>query len=187
MDDNNGPMLYALVCGSPVARGVGRLVRRAQQDGWRVCVLASPSGVRFLDVPALEAQTGQPVRSAYKHPDAPDILPDPDAIVLAPATCNTINKWAAGISDTLLLGILTEAFGRGIPIVTMPFSNRSHVAQPVFQENLDRLRAWGVRVLYGDDVCPLPVPGGGKARTDSFPWELALAALRTDPRAMARS
>jgi hypothetical protein len=35
-------------------------------------------------------------------------LPPADAIAVAPATYNTINKWAAGISDTLALGILCE-------------------------------------------------------------------------------
>jgi hypothetical protein len=38
-------------------------------------------------------------------PADPDILPDPDAMIVAPATANTINKWAAGISDTLPLAL----------------------------------------------------------------------------------
>jgi flavoprotein len=29
-------------------------------------------------------------------------------VIVAPATVNTINKWAAGICDTLALGILVE-------------------------------------------------------------------------------
>ena len=41
------------------------------------------------------------MRSAYKHPDEPDLLPSPDALVLAPATVNTINKWAAGLAEDL--------------------------------------------------------------------------------------
>ncbi|GIL25757.1 flavoprotein [Actinocatenispora comari] len=174
-----GPVLYALVCGSPAAAGVGRLVAAAQRDGWRVCVLASPSGRRFLDVPALVAQTGFPVRSEYKSPGAPDLLPEPDAIVVAPATCNTVNKWAAGISDTLLLGIVAEAYGRGLPIVAVPYSNRFHAAHPAFRASLDRLRGWGVRVLFGDDVCPLPLPGETAAAL--LPWRLALDALARTP------
>jgi len=170
-----GPVLYALVCGSPVAAGVGRLVTAAQRDGWRVCVIASPSGLRFLDVPELAARTGFPVRSEYKSAGAPDLLPDADAIVVAPATCNTVNKWAAGISDTLLLGILTESYGRGLPVVAVPYSNRLHAAHPAFRANLDRLRSWGVRVLFGDDVCPLPTPGA--AAPGDLPWQYALDAV----------
>ncbi|WP_035295127.1 flavoprotein [Actinocatenispora sera] len=172
-------MLYALVCGSPAAAGVGRLVTAAQRDGWRVCVLASPSGLRFLDVPALVAQTGFPVRSEYKSPGAPDLLPEPDAILVAPATCNTVNKWAAGISDTLLLGIVVEAYGRGLPIVAVPYSNRFHAAHPAFRASLDRLRDWGVGVLFGDDVCPLPLPG--ETTSAPLPWRLALDALARTP------
>lgn len=40
-------------------------------------------------------------------------MPPADAIAVASATFNTINKWAAGISDTLALGILCEAYGFG--------------------------------------------------------------------------
>lgn len=175
--ERSGPVLYALVCGSPVARGVNALVDRAHGDGWRVCVLASPSGAQFLNVPALRAQTGYPVRSRYKDPGEPDVLPAPDAIVVAPATCNTVNKWAAGISDTLLLGILAESYGLGLPVAAVPYSNRAHVAHPTFQANLVRLRSWGVRLVYGEDVCPLPEPGGAEAVADAFPWHAALDAL----------
>jgi len=38
---------------------------------------------------------------------------------VAPATFNTVNKWAAGISDTLALGILCEAYGMGIPTAVL--------------------------------------------------------------------
>jgi hypothetical protein len=60
------------------------------------------------DSAELARLTGHPVRSEYKHPDEPDVLPPPDAIVVAPATTNTTIKWAAGISDTLALGLLVE-------------------------------------------------------------------------------
>jgi phosphopantothenoylcysteine synthetase/decarboxylase len=170
-------VLYVLVCGSPLARHVGVLVAAAQADGWRVCVLASPSGRSFVDVAELERRTGYPVRSEYKDPAEPDLLPPADAIIVAPATCNTINKWAAGISDTLPLGILTEALGLPVPIVAVPFSNAAQASHPAFLANLDRLRSWGVRVLFGDDVYPLHPPGEGEAHAATFPWRLALDEL----------
>jgi transcriptional regulator with XRE-family HTH domain len=37
-------------------------------------------------------------------PDEPDELPAADAVVVAPATFNTVNKWAAGITDTFAAG-----------------------------------------------------------------------------------
>ena len=113
------PVLYVIACAAPPAADVGRLVSLAQQRGWDVCVLTTPSGRRFTDPAALERQTGHPVRSEYKNPAEPDVLPDPDAIIVAPATVNSVNKWAAGICDTLALGILVEGIGLKLPIVAV--------------------------------------------------------------------
>lgn len=171
------PVLYAVVCGSPAARYVSVLARLAHQAGWRVCVVATPDGRRFLDVPALSALTGHPVRSEYKNPGDLDVLPPADAILVAPATVNTVNKWACGIADTLALGMLIESHGLGVPIVVMPYTNTAMAAHPAFRQSLRRLRAWGVRVLFGEDVLSMPEPGTGAGRAASFPWALALGAV----------
>jgi phosphopantothenoylcysteine synthetase/decarboxylase len=176
---DRGPrILYVIVCGSAVARGVGRLVELAQLDGWDVCVVATPDGRKFIDGYALAEQTGHPVRSAYKNPGDPDVLPDPDAMIVAPATVNTINKWAAGIADTLSLGLLIEGQGKGLPIVAMPYTNSAMANHPAFLENITRLRGWGIAVLFGEDLVRLLPPGLGETAVDSFPWQLALDALR---------
>jgi phosphopantothenoylcysteine synthetase/decarboxylase len=171
-------VLYVVVCGSVVARGVGSLVALAQDDGWEVCVVATPDGRRFIDVPALSAQTGHPVRSEYKDPGDPDVLPTADAFIVAPATVNTINKWAAGMADTLALGLLVEAHGLRLPIVAIPFTNAAMAAHPTLAPSVARLRGWGVTVLFGDDVVAFPAPGEGEQHVDSFPWGLTLDALR---------
>jgi Flavoprotein len=170
-------VLYVITCAAPPAGDVAKLVIAAQDRGWDVCVIATPQAVRFVDVPALEKLTGHPVRSEYKQPGTPDVLPPPDAMAVAPATFNTINKWAAGISDTLALGLLTEAIGKRLPVVAMPFTNREHAAHPVFEENIGRLRSWGVTVLYGPDVYPLHDPDTGGEHVGDYPWALVLAAL----------
>lgn len=177
------PVLYAVACGSPAAGHVGNLVRLAQGAGWQVCVIATPDGRKFLDVPSLAKQTGHPVRSHYKHPGDRDAIPAADAIVVAPATVNTVNKWASGIADTLALGTLIEGYGLGLPIVAMPYTNAAMAAHPAFQESLHRLRTWGVRVLFGEHVMALPKPGTGSAVADRFPWELAVAAVGPPRRA----
>jgi phosphopantothenoylcysteine decarboxylase len=167
-------VLYAITCAAPPARDIGLLVTAAQAEGWTVCVLATPSAVRFIDGPALSGQTGYPVRSEYKDPGEPDVLPPPDAIIVAPATVNSVNKWAAGICDTLALGMLVEGIGLKLPIVAVPWSNAAHAAHPAFAENLGKLRSWGVRVLYGPDVAPPHEPGHDDLA--DFPWLRALAA-----------
>lgn len=180
------PVLYAIACGSPVAVHIGDLVRMAQEVGWEVCVIATPDGRKWLDVPALTRQTGHPVRSHYKNPGDVDVIPLPDAIVVAPATVNTVNKWANGIADTLALGTLIEGYGLGLPIVAVPYTNTAMAAHPAFRENLHRLRAWGVRVLFGEHVVALPAPGSGARAADRFPWDLVVAAVGP-PRHAARA
>jgi hypothetical protein len=170
-------VLYTVACGSPAAGHLGELVGLAQQAGWQVCVVATPDGRKFIDVQALAAQTGHPVRSEYKNPGDLDVLPPADAILVAPATVNTVNKWACGIADTLALGMLIEGHGLGIPIVVMPYTNTAMAAHPAFRQSLRRLRAWGVRVLFGDDVVPLPPPGTGTGQAAGFPWALAVAEV----------
>ena len=179
MTDVHAPrgVLYLLVCGSPVARDVGVLVGLAQDDGWDVCVITTPDGRKFVDLIALQNQTRHPVRTFYKNPGESDQLPAPDAIIVAPATVNTINKWAAGIADTLVLGLLIEGYGMGLPIVAVPYTNHVMAAHPMMHESMARLRTWGVQVLYGDDVVRLHRPGQSHRHRGEFPWRRALQAL----------
>jgi hypothetical protein len=123
-------VLYIIACGGRPAGDLPGFVRYARDHGWDVCVIATPSGMKFLDPDALAAATGHPVRSDYKRPDEPDVLPPPDAFVVAPATFNTVNKLAAGISDTLALGLLNEAVGTGLPIIAAPFPNQMLARHP---------------------------------------------------------
>ncbi|MEH1011695.1 flavoprotein [Micromonospora sp. CPCC 206060] len=171
-------VLYVITCGSPLARDVGQLVDLAQRDGWEVCVVSTPDGAKFIDVPALVRQTGHPVRTTYKAPGDPDMLPPADAMIVVPATVNTVNKWAVGITDTLALGLLVEAQGRGLPIVAMPFTNSAMASHPAFRSSLDRLREWQVTVLFGDHVLPPPAPGAGEQHLHRFPWQIGVEALR---------
>lgn len=133
-------VLYIVTCATPAARDIGKLVTLAQDPGWRPFVIATPSALRFIDRVALESQTGAPVRSEYKEPGAPDVLPPADAIVVGGASFNTINKWAAGISDTLVLGLLTEGIGLGLPLAALPFLNAAQAAHPAFGRSVKELR-----------------------------------------------
>jgi phosphopantothenoylcysteine synthetase/decarboxylase len=170
-------VLYAIVCGSPASRGVRNLVKLAKDDGWDVCVIATPDGLKFIDVPELAALTGHPVRHRYKYPGDPDLLPPADAMLVAPATVNTVNKWAAGIADTLALGLVVEGVGRGLPIVAMPFTNAAMARHPAFARSVELLREWGVTMLYGNGELPMFEPGTGDSTVDGFPWRLALDAV----------
>ncbi|MFI6071801.1 flavoprotein [Actinoplanes sp. NPDC051343] len=141
------PVLYIVACGAPAAPDLPPFVAEMQAAGWDVCVIATPDGLKFLDREALEARTGHPVRSRYKQPAEPDVLPPADAFVVAPATFNTINKMVHGASDTLALGLLNEGLGRGRPIIAMPVVNADLARHPAFPASIDVLRRWGVEVV----------------------------------------
>ena len=101
------PFPYVVVCG--IAGEVGELFIAVQERHWDVGAIATPQGLGFLGTEAIQGQTGYPIRSAWRTPGEARPLPPADAIAVAPATSNTVNKWAAGISDTLALGVLCVA------------------------------------------------------------------------------
>lgn len=166
-------VLYVIVCGAGPASEIGRLVELAQQRAWDVQVIATPAALEFIDVPDLQAQTGRPVRSRYRTPGQPR-SPKADAIIVAPATYNTVNKWAAGISDTYALGILAEAPGLHIPTVLLPFVNTALAGRNAFRRSVDDLRREGIRILLGPGEFEPHAPGSGGERINTFPWRLAL-------------
>jgi phosphopantothenoylcysteine synthetase/decarboxylase len=165
-----GRLLSVIVCGAGPASDVGKLVKLAQQRGWSVQLVATPAALAFLDVAALETLAGSPVRSAYRSPGEPR-SPEADAVIVAPATYNTINKCAQGISDTYALGILAEAVGLPIPVVVLPFVNSALAGRRPFQRSVGQLRDEGVRVLLGPGEIE---PHTGGEQLGSFPWRLAL-------------
>jgi phosphopantothenoylcysteine synthetase/decarboxylase len=154
------PVLYVIASGARPAGELAPFVRFAQADGWDVCVIVTPDGAKFTDTGYLAELTGHPVRVHYKQPDEPDVLPPPDAIVVAPATFNTLNKLAAGISDTLALGLVNEAVGLGLPVIAAAWAGPALAGHPAFQRSITALRGWGITVLHQ--------PGTGQR---VFPWD----------------
>jgi phosphopantothenoylcysteine synthetase/decarboxylase len=171
--DSLTPVLSVVVCGAGPATAIGTLVKLAHERGWIVQVIATPAALDFFDSAAIEAQTGSPVRSQYRKPGEPrsDIA---DAIIVAPATYNTINKWAHGISDTYALGVLAETTGLGVPIVVLPFVNAALASRPPFVRSVEALRAEGVRILLGPGGVEPHPPRTGGGLIDSYPWQVAL-------------
>lgn len=164
------PVLYVVACGSRPAADLPQFIEYAQQQSWQVCVIATPAALKFIATTSVQELTGRPLRYDYKQPDEPDVLPAPHAYVVAPATFNTINKWAAGASDTLALGLLNEALGLRMPILAAPFVNSGLARHPAFMRALRDLRDAGVRLVFDPQRYPLPVPNQGPSSRDLFPW-----------------
>jgi hypothetical protein len=166
--------LTVIVCAAGPAPCVGILVALAQERGWTVRVVATPAALEFLDLAAIQAQTGSPVRSQYRQPGEPRSQPA-DAIIVAPATFNTMNKWAQGISDTYALGLLAEGTAMDVPIVALPFVNTALAGRAPFRRSVAELRREGVRVMLGPGAFEPHPPGTGGEHIDSFPWHIALS------------
>jgi phosphopantothenoylcysteine decarboxylase len=167
------PTLYLVCGGAPPTQDVHRIVPIVQELGWNVWVVPTPQGQAFLDVGAIENETGHPVRSDFRRPDE-SRLPVPDAILAAPLTFNSVNKWAAGIADTFALGVLTEALGEHQPVVVVPWAKPALTSHPAFGQSVELLRSLGACVVQanpdGETLAPhLEIP--------EFPWRAALDAL----------
>lgn len=178
-------VLYVVCCAAPPALSSEGLIVRAQARGWDVCLICTPTAARWLqaDLPGLANLTRHPVRSQYKLPEEPDLLPPADAMLVAPATANTLSKWALGISDTLALGLITEAVGLHLPLVAVPSFSDGQAAHPALGRSIEFLKSAGVSVLPRQSA-----PAGGVADTagwDTTGWDAALdeldARLRAGP------
>lgn len=166
-----GPMLTVVVCGAGPAEFVTRLTGQAIGRGWSVQVVATPAAVAFIDTAVIEEQTGSPVRSQYGPPGSPRSKV-PDAVLVAPATYNTICKWAFGTSDTYALGILAEMTGQ-VPVIVLPYVNTSLAGRAPFKRAVQSLREEGVHILLGPRAVEPHQPRSG-ADPSRFPWQLGL-------------
>jgi len=169
-------MLCIVVCGAGPASDVGKLVRQAQERGWTVQIVATPAALQFMDTVELKTLTGSAVRSKYLSPGEPRSA-KADAVIVAPATYNTISKCALGISDTYALGVLAEAIGLPIPVVMLPFVNVALAGRRPFERSVIQLRHEGVEVLLGPGQVEPHPPGTGPDHVGGFPWHLAMDAV----------
>jgi phosphopantothenoylcysteine synthetase/decarboxylase len=165
--------LNVVVCGAAPTADVGVLVRLAQERAWSVRAIPTPDALSFVDADALQAMTGNVVEVGYRSPSG-ERPPRPDAVIVAPATFNTVCKSALGITDTHALGVIAEAIGRDIPVIMVPWVNAPLAARAPFRRSLAQLGDEGVRILLREaDTGPRPFGVDG-SDIAAFPWLLAL-------------
>lgn len=184
-------VLYLVGCAAPPVNHIRSAIDLAQGRGYDTCLILTPTAAGWLedDLPELAELTGHPVRSNYKQPTQKDVLPPPDAFLVAPMTINTATKWADGHQDCLAVGLIAEAAGRRVydgalglpvrPIIALPYLNAWQAAHHAFDSAVTRLRKMGVQVLLGEGGFAPHVPHTGQGKPDQFPWKLALDALDT--------
>ena len=150
------------VSGGIAAYKAVELVRLATGAGHSVRVVQTPASLRFVGKATFEGVTGAPVlvdefeadpaRGAFPGDDAPDhsaishleLVRRCDAFCIAPASANTIAKLATGLADNL---VTSAALACPAPLVLAPAMNDRMFEHPATQENLERLRARGARIV----------------------------------------
>ncbi|MEU9127015.1 flavoprotein [Kitasatospora sp. NPDC048540] len=172
------PVLYLLGSAAPPILDATKVITQAQARGWDVVLGLTPTAADWLhgDLAYLEELTGHPVKSRYRRPGEPNPLPPADTILFAPATLNSINSLALGITTSWAIGYAAEAIGKRIPLLVMPCTNTALTAHPQFDRSIEALRGAGVRVLLGGGCYVPNEPGMGNPA--AYPWDAALEALR---------
>ena len=181
--------LRIVVCAAGPAGDVADLIEVAHERSWTVEVAATSNARDFIDIPAIERLTGSQVRITYQiSDDGHRALPRVDALIIAPATYNTVNKLALGIADTYVLSSVAELIGRGVPTVVVPFVNTALGSRAPFSHAVAALSAEGVRVLFTpQDEWKPHAPGTGAEQRLNFPWRSAfrIVAEMTERRTLA--
>lgn len=166
-------VLYWIMCAAPPVHDWREAARQLHEDGWELHAIPTQTAASWLDLDSLADVTGHAVRSEPRLPHEADELPPADAVLVAPATFNTVNQWAAGINDTLPLGLLNELLGLNVPIVVAMYCKPALTAHPAYRPNIERLQQAGTTVLEGEDSITVS--------HDSFSWTAVRDALEALP------
>jgi phosphopantothenoylcysteine decarboxylase/phosphopantothenate--cysteine ligase len=159
MSPLSGHRILLGVTGGVAAYKAAELVRRLRDAGADVRVAMTENAQRFVAATTFQALTGQAVRTSLWDEQAEaamghiELARWASAVIVAPATANTIAKLAHGFADDLVstLCLATEA-----PIAIAPAMNRVMWANPATQANVALLRGRGALVIgpgAGEQAC----------------------------------
>ena len=140
------------VTGSIAAYKACELVRLFVKGGDDVRVIMTKSACEFVSPLTFQTLSRNPVGTGQFAPPTewkPEHIAyaDADAVVVAPATANTIAKMAHGLADDLLSSTLLATRA---PVFVAPAMNDGMWDNPATQANMALLKARGVTVIEPD-------------------------------------
>ncbi|HDU8433319.1 TPA: bifunctional phosphopantothenoylcysteine decarboxylase/phosphopantothenate--cysteine ligase CoaBC [Acinetobacter baumannii] len=129
------------------------LVRRLKDYGFDVRVVMTYGAQAFITPLTFQALSGNPVHTELLDPEAEagmghiELARWADLLLVAPASCDTLAKFANGLADDLLstLFLATKA-----PVWVAPAMNQQMWAAKATQRNLQTLVEDGVHVIMPD-------------------------------------
>ena len=154
------------VCGSIAAYKAAYLVRLLTKEGASVQVVMTPDATRFITPLTLSTLSGNPVLVSYADPETGvwnnhvHLSAAADAIVIAPASANTLAKLSNGMCDNLLGAIYLSAT---CPVFLAPAMDLDMWKHPATQANIDRLQEIGNLIVPpGDGALASGLHGEGR-------------------------
>ena len=138
------------ITGSIAAYKAAYIIRALVKKGAEVQVVITPAGKEFITPLTLSTLSSHPVISEFfSNRDGTwnshvDLGLWADAMLIAPATASTIGKMANGIADNMLI---TTYLSCKAPVFVAPAMDLDMFAHPSTQQNLDRLRSFGNRII----------------------------------------
>ncbi len=139
-------ILTGSIAGYKACDAISQLVQR----GHRVRCVMTPAARQFVGDATLEGLTGERVRHDLFAPgealDHIALARWADAIVVAPATAHSLNRFAAGLGDDLA-GTLLLAHDWAKPLLFAPAMNPLMWRHPATVEAVTKLTGWGGRFI----------------------------------------
>ncbi|HUU83675.1 MAG TPA: flavoprotein [Phycisphaerae bacterium] len=145
-----GYEVLVAVCGGIAAYKVCQVVSTLVQRGAGVTVAMTESATRFVGAVTFGALSGRRVLTdlwaaeASYDPQHVRVTEALDALLIAPATYNVIGKIAGGIADDMVSTLVSAATG---PVILAPAMNTRMWENPVLQQNVQKLREHGYRLI----------------------------------------
>ena len=138
------------ITGSIAAYKACMIVRLLVKQGAQVQVVITEAGKEFITPLTLSTLTQKPVISeCFSRRDGTwhshvDLGLWADAMLIAPATANTLAKMAHGVADNMLL---TTYLSMKAPVLVAPAMDLDMYAHPATQANLQLLAQRGVHII----------------------------------------
>ena len=171
-----GNKIIVGVRGSIAAYTAAILVRTLVRQGAEVRVVMTPLAKEFISPLTLATLSRHPILVDFFDPEdgrwnSHVALGEwADALLIAPATANTIAKMATGVADNLLL---TTYLSARCPVFVAPAMDLDMYGHPTTRYNLDSLKSYGVRVVEpGEGELASGLSGKGRM---AEPEEIAAA------------
>ena len=144
----SGKRILVGVTGGIAAVDTVRLLREMRRHGAEMLVIMTESAQRVITPLAVEWASQSEVITDWDG-DMKQ-LEDVDAILVAPATRNTIAAHLHGMQQGPLLMALSAARSRDTHVLMVPSMHADLADDPVTDDIVERLREEGIDVLWGD-------------------------------------